>query len=265
MQAHSKEILLPVEARYSSHASMTVARGYLRLSGTSWSRSKSLAACSDTARFTWSVLPASRRIPGTTPTVEMVRCLAARPRSRFIASTAVQTASKFASGSPIPMSTTLPSWPQPSNLQRLEAITTCSTISPELSCRPKPASPVAQKVQPIAQPAWLETHTVVRSRYRIRTVSMRLPSRVSSSHFNVEPLSATLSAAQRNADASAGASSSRSRSARGSMKARQPAAPRAHRVPGRSGSRTPAHVRPLHAPPSASGGCPAPPAGTSVT
>ena len=42
------------------------------------------------------------------------------------------------------------------------ARTTCSTISPASRWRSKPAWPVAQNVQPIAQPAWLETHTVAR-------------------------------------------------------------------------------------------------------
>ena len=105
MQAHSKEILLPVDSLYCLQASITVASGYLRLSGTNSSRSGSFAACSDTARFTWSVFIASLRMPGTTPTVEIVICLAPRPRSRLTAWTAVQTASKFASGSPMPMST----------------------------------------------------------------------------------------------------------------------------------------------------------------
>ena len=43
------------------------------------------------------------------------------------------------------------------------ARTTCSTISPVLRWRSKPACPVAQNPQAIAQPAWLETQTVARS------------------------------------------------------------------------------------------------------
>ena len=118
------------------------------------------------------------QMPGTTPTVEIVMCLAANARSRFMTSTAVQTAWKFASGSPIPINTTLASSPHPSARQRRAAITTCSTISPALSCRLKPASPVAQNLQAMAQPAWLETQTVARSRYRMRTVSIALASLV---------------------------------------------------------------------------------------
>lgn len=69
------------------------------------------------------------------------------------------------------------------------AITTCSTISPTVSWRVKPAWPVAQKPQAIAQPAWLLTHTVTRSGYTIKTVSMRLPSCSSHRYFTVSPLS----------------------------------------------------------------------------
>ena len=39
---------------------------------------------------------------------------------------------------------------------------TCSTISPVLRWRSNPACPVAQKLHPMAQPAWEDTHTVVR-------------------------------------------------------------------------------------------------------
>ncbi len=43
------------------------------------------------------------------------------------------------------------------------ASATCSTISPALSWRWKPAWPVAQNWQAMAQPACVETHTVTRS------------------------------------------------------------------------------------------------------
>ncbi len=41
---------------------------------------------------------------------------------------------------------------------------TCSTISPAVRWRSKPAWPVAQNVHPMAQPACDDTHTVARSR-----------------------------------------------------------------------------------------------------
>ena len=56
------------------------------------------------------------------------------------------------------------------------ARSTCSTISPGRRLRSKPAWPVAQNVQAIAQPAWLETQTVARVGYRMRTVSISAPS-----------------------------------------------------------------------------------------
>jgi hypothetical protein len=46
---------------------------------------------------------------------------------------------------------------------RRAARTTCSTISPVVRWRVNPAWPVAQNPHAIAQPAWLETHTVARS------------------------------------------------------------------------------------------------------
>ena len=62
----------------------------------------------------------------------------------------------------MPMNTTLPSRRPPSR-DRRAARTTCSTISPVVSWRWNPAWPVAQNPQPMAHPAWLDTHTVVRS------------------------------------------------------------------------------------------------------
>ena len=43
------------------------------------------------------------------------------------------------------------------------ATATCSTISPWVRWRRKPACPVAQNWQAMAHPAWVETHTVTRS------------------------------------------------------------------------------------------------------
>jgi hypothetical protein len=43
------------------------------------------------------------------------------------------------------------------------ARTTCSTISPVVRWRVKPAWPVAQNEHAMAHPAWLEMHTVARS------------------------------------------------------------------------------------------------------
>ena len=124
------------------------------------------------------------------PTVEIVMCRADSPRSPWNRSVAVHTASRLAIGSPMPMNTMLLTR-RSSCLARCDARTTCSTISPTVRCRVKPACPVAQKPQAIAQPAWLLTQTVARSEYSISTVSTRLPP--SSSHRNliVSPRSLT--------------------------------------------------------------------------
>ena len=55
----------------------------------------------------------------------------------------------------MPMNTTL--------LTFSPARTTCSTISAVDRLRVRPAWPVAQNGQAMPQPAWLLTHTVVRS------------------------------------------------------------------------------------------------------
>ncbi len=95
------------------------------------------------------------------------------------------------------------------------ARTTCSTISPVSRCRSRPAWPVAQNVQPIAQPACDDTHTVARCAVRMSTVSTSVPSRrARQSHFDVRPSAAV--AATATSRASGSASASRSRSARGS-------------------------------------------------
>ena len=101
-------------------------------------------------------------MPGTMPTVETVRWRAERPSAPCSRSIAPHTAASLASGSPIPMNTTFETR-RPRPRAAADARTTCSTISPVVRCRVKPAWPVAQNPQPIAQPAWVETHTVARS------------------------------------------------------------------------------------------------------
>ncbi len=69
----------------------------------------------------------------------------------------------LSSGSPMPMNTTLVRR-RPSTARRRCQKRTWSTISAVSRSRVKPSSPVAQNGQPTAQPAWLEMHTVARSR-----------------------------------------------------------------------------------------------------
>ena len=79
------------------------------------------------------------------------------------ASTAASTRSRLRSGSPIPMNTMFVRR-RPSAASRRAAWRTWSTISAVSRSRVKPSSPVAQNGQPTAQPAWLEMHSVCRSR-----------------------------------------------------------------------------------------------------
>jgi hypothetical protein len=78
-----------------------------------------------------------------------------------------------------------------------------------------PAWPVAQKPQPIAQPAWLDTHTVARSGYSMSTVSMRAPPDSDHRNLIVSPRSLTDSVTA--ASASGSSVANRSRSARGRL------------------------------------------------
>ena len=67
----------------------------------------------------------------------------------------------------MPMNTMFVSrWPFAAS--RRAAWRTWSTISAVARSRVKPSSPVAQNGQPTAQPAWLEMHSVCRSRLPAR-------------------------------------------------------------------------------------------------
>ena len=103
---------------------------------------------------------ARRRMPGTTPTVETVmrraempksscRRVTARPR-RVVVGERLAHAHEHDVASPVAA-------------MRARRAATCSTISPASRWRSKPAWPVAQNVQPIAQPACDDTQTVARS------------------------------------------------------------------------------------------------------
>jgi hypothetical protein len=121
----------------------------------------------ETARLTASGSAAARRIPGTRPTVEMVTALADRPRPWCSRQAAAQVAFWLANGSPMPMKTTLVRWSGASARGRssgsiAQTRATCSTTSPAERLRVNPNCPVAQKVQPMAQPACVEMQTVAR-------------------------------------------------------------------------------------------------------
>ena len=85
----------PVFAPYSRHAAMSSSSGQRRLAGTSAARSAASAECRLTARLNARLSSASRRIPGTTPTVLIVtrEGASAAPRSSVRISSAVSSAS----------------------------------------------------------------------------------------------------------------------------------------------------------------------------
>src|SRR4051794_13080338 len=112
----------------------------------------------------------------------------------------------------MPMNTTFETRRPPSPARRA-ARTTCSTISPVVRWRSKPAWPVAQKPHAMAQPAWLETQTVARSGYSISTVSTRAPPASAHSSLTVSPRS--LSCSRTSCSAGGSASARRLRSAAG--------------------------------------------------
>ena len=119
-------------------------------------------------------------MPGTQPAVEiaMLRAPSPKPSASLARWQKPSTSSTFCSGSPMPISTTLP-MRCPSPRASRAAHSSCSKISPRVRSRPRPMAPVAQNVQPSAQPDCDDTQTVRRSRpCRISTVSSGKPSRV---------------------------------------------------------------------------------------
>jgi hypothetical protein len=88
-------------------------------------------------------------MPGSQPTVEIAVFEVAMPISGS-RSQAERTASRFMSGSPIPMNT---AWLTGSLRRKWSA---WSTISEAVRLRPNLIWPVAQKVQVSGQPDWLD-------------------------------------------------------------------------------------------------------------
>jgi hypothetical protein len=122
-------------------------------------------------------------MPGTTPAVE--RVILRFPRflifGWFRHRIALRVASKFRSGSPMPMRTRLSTGPPASRSPNRN----CPAISPEERSRTKPLRPVAQKGHPRAQPTWVEAQSVRRPDPPRRTVSIRSPSRSRRRNFRV--------------------------------------------------------------------------------
>ena len=103
-------------------------------------------------------------MPGTMPTVEMREVAGRQPEVVVEAldrapTTAVVVGQRLAHAHEHDVATAGGRRRGPARAAR----TTCSTISPVVRWRSKPAWPVAQNPHAIAQPAWLDTHTVARS------------------------------------------------------------------------------------------------------
>ena len=122
----------------------------------------SFGACNDSASVTGSSSSAANfSIALCIPTVEIVMRRAPIPMPHSAASvrTAATTGRKFASGSPIPMNTTLLIRSTPSSRFSLH---TCSTIRPADKFPSSPPSPLAQNRHPTGHPTWLDMHAVFR-------------------------------------------------------------------------------------------------------
>ena len=115
-------------------------------------RSASSAAWSESARRTAGPSSAIRSMPGIQPTVEIAVFELAMPTSGSRSQAAI-TASRFISGSPMPMKT---AWLTASFLLKCSA---WSRISEAVRLRPKRIVPVAQNVQVSGQPDWELTHS----------------------------------------------------------------------------------------------------------
>ena len=88
----------------------------------------------------------------------------------------------------MPMKTTFDNL-SPRRLSSLENRDACSKISALVKCLEKPIWPVAQKVQPMPQPACDEMQAVLRpSLYGINTLSITEPSRSSYARLIVPSL-----------------------------------------------------------------------------
>ena len=121
-------------------------RLYLRFTGMILSRTSSVAPWREMASRLWSGSSASLRICGARPLVETVmwRAPISRPQGALMIRMARTTFSKFASGSPMPMKTTL-------SIRSPLAFSTarsCCTISLASRLRENPSSPLAQNLQP---------------------------------------------------------------------------------------------------------------------
>ena len=127
-------------------------------------------------------------MPGTQPTVEIAiagpRCPG--PSGELIAAQASSTASRFCSGSPMPMKTTLVRRAPCGVGLAARRARPGRRSRPAVRSRPAPMRAGGAERQPSAQPAWLETQTVRRpAAWAIRTASTTAPSAARRPHLTV--------------------------------------------------------------------------------
>ena len=167
--------------------------------GSSSARSPARLVCSDRASAGLTRRPGRRSKTRWSPTVENTRFLWPMPPSSPSSWIVSSTASMLWAGSPMPMNTTFFTG------RRARASTTWARISALVSWRSRPSRPVMQKVQPTAQPTWLDTHRPSRGSSTLSTV---WPS-ASSTSRRAEPSSPGCSERTRASPASSAVSAGR--------------------------------------------------------
>ena len=165
---------------------MSVSRGTRAARGMIRSRSSWVGACREMAGSARPRGPSSASLSGR-PTLDTVmrRRENPRPRSWLSTSRALARWPRLSSGSPMPMNTRFLSGLRPCSRAYLRATSTWPRISPLVRLRVKPMSPVAQKVQPMGQPTWVDRHWVSRPSPGMSTVSTSAPSAMRRRNFTV--------------------------------------------------------------------------------
>ena len=155
------------------------------------------------------------------PTVDTVmwRAPMPKPSGALRIVSAVSTAGQLSRGSPMPMKTTLVGAAAGS---RRTISRTWPAISKAERLRRNPMRPVAQKVQPSAQPAWEEMQRVRRDPLGIRTLSIASPSARRQRYFRVPSADCCSTSAVRRGRGRAWSSSARSASGSSVASAQEP-------------------------------------------
>ncbi len=132
--------------------------------GSNCARNAASVECRDKASAGLTLPRGRRSNTRRSPTVENTRFLWPIAPAVPSSSIASSTLSRLWAGSPMPMNTTFFTG------RRARASTTWATISALPSWRSKPSRPVMQKVQPTAQPTWVDTQTPSRGSSTLSTI-----------------------------------------------------------------------------------------------